>query len=310
MRVPARTAVRGLALTAALLTLEAVPFAPAHAASAAGAGLHASDVLKDIRYLSSDKLEGRLTGEPGSEMAMRYIAERFARAGIVPAGDSGTYFQYFQATVGVRLGDGNTLAISAGGADSTFHVTDDFLPFAFSDTGTVDAPVVFAGYGITAPDLHYDDYAGLDATGTIVLILRHEPRENDSTSVFNGRAMSQYADFRMKLMTARQHGAAGVLVVTDPLNHAGDDDDLVTLGSAEGFGGGDVPAAHTKRRIGEWMARAAGADLLTLQTAIDSTMTPHSAALAGVRAALHIALVKDRGRVTNIAGILRGAYPV
>jgi hypothetical protein len=278
-----------------------------------GADIHAADVLADIRYLASDALEGRMTGEPGAEKAMRYIAAQFRRAGLTPAGDGGTYLQHFEATTGVHLGDGNSLRIAIGderlAQDSSFAVNEDFIPFAFSDTGSVQAPVVFAGYGITAPELHYDDYAGVDVHGAVVLLLRHEPRERDSTSVFDGRRLTQYADFRFKLMTARNHGALGALIVTDPLNHSGEEDDLVSLQSAEGFGGGAVPAVHMRRRIAEWMLHASGQSLADLQALIDSTTTPHSTALRNVTATLHVALVKDRRSVANVAGVLRGSNP-
>ncbi len=266
-------------------------------------------ILRDIRYLASDELGGRMTGEHGSDLAARYIEKQFRAAGLEPAGDSGSYFQRFTATIGVRLADGNALRVRTHAGDSAYAVSADFIPFAFSDTGHVTAPLAFAGYGITAPDLHYDDYAGLDASKKIVLLLRHEPRENDSLSVFNGRANSQYADFRYKLMNARQHGAVGVIVVTDPVNHAVDDDELVTLGSAEGFGGGDIPAVHAKRRIAEWLLATAGLDLARAQSAIDSSMTPHSRDVPGVEVSLDVHLVRERRRVVNVIGRVRGGDP-
>src|SRR5262249_24322107 len=163
---------------------------------------------RDIRYLASDQLAGRMTGEPGAEAAARYIAKQFRAAGLTPAGDSGTYFQNFTATIGVRLAPGNELRVrTRSGDDSTYAVEADFIPSRSSAAGRVSPPLAFAGYGITATDLHYDDYAGFDAAHKIVLLLRHEPRETDSTSVFNGAFNSQYADFRYKLMNARQHGA-------------------------------------------------------------------------------------------------------
>lgn len=276
----------------------------------AGRDIAPAALRADITTLASDTYEGRMTGEPGGEKARAFIEARYKMLGLEPAGDAGGFSQWFDATIGVRLAGDNSLRVHTGSADSSFAVDDAFLPFAFSDTGTVDAGVVFAGYGITAPDHKYDDYAGLDVKDKIVLLLRHEPGERDSASVFNGAKASQYSDFRLKLMTARQHGAAGVLIVLDPLNHAGDDDDLVSLGSAEGFGGGDIPAVYMKQRIASWMAQAAGGDLRGWQRAIDSTMTPQSRVLDGVTVRMHVGLVKDRRHVANVVAVLPGSDPV
>ncbi len=287
------------------------PAAPSWRAHAeAGRDITPAELRTDIGVLASDDYEGRMTGEPGGEKGRAYVEARYTALGLTPAGDGSGFSQWFDATVGVHLAGQNLLQVRAGGADSSFVVDDAFMPFAFSDTGTVDAGVVFAGYGISAPDLHYDDYAGLDVKDKIVLLLRHEPRERDSTSVFNGRKASQYSDFRLKLMTARQHGAAGVLIALDPLNHAGEDDDLVSLGSAEGFGGGDIPALYMKQRIAAWMARGAGGDLAAWQAAIDSAMTPQSKALDGVHVRLHVGLAKDRRHVANVVAVLPGSDPV
>jgi hypothetical protein len=296
VRLLRRTLACVAGLIVALDALAADPYAP-------------DQLLRDITYLASDELGGRMTGERGSELAARYIEKAFRGAGLEPAGDSGSYFQHFMATVGVRLENGNSLRVRTAAGDSTYVVSADFIPFAFSDTGHVSAPVLFAGYGITAPDLEYDDYAGVDASNKIVLLLRHEPGENDSTSVFNGLLFSQYADFRYKLMNARQHGAVGVLMVTDPLNHAGMDDDLVPLGSAEGFGGGDIPAVHAKRRIAEWLLASAGLDLARAQVAIDSSLTPQSREIPGVEVEMRVVLQRERRHVKNVIGRLAGKDP-
>ena len=80
--------------------------------------------------------------------------------------------------------------------------------------------MVFAGYGITAPELGYDDYAGIDVTGKVVLIFAHEPQENDEHSVFNGKGNTRYANATYKALNAQRHGAIGILSMTDPNNHA------------------------------------------------------------------------------------------
>src|SRR5204863_6340713 len=89
---------------------------------------------------------------------------------------------------------------------------------AFATETTVKGPVMFAGFGITAPELRYDDYAGLDARGKIVLVFNHEPQEDDARSIFNGKGNTRYANTRAKMTNAARHGAVALLIMPDP-NH-------------------------------------------------------------------------------------------
>ena len=102
-----------------------------------------------------------------------------------PPGKS--YLQPFPVTTDAALGKANRFHITEDGHTVTLHCPDDFVPFNFSETGPLAGAVVFAGYGITAPEYSYDDYAGLDVKGKIVLVLRHEPQESDAKSVFEGK---------------------------------------------------------------------------------------------------------------------------
>jgi aminopeptidase YwaD len=140
-----------------------------------------------VRYLASDPLKGRATGSPELEKAAQYIQQQFAAAGVKPIPGQG-YQQEFQAATGARLNRNNQLRATVNGKLSTFDANKGFIPFAFSSSGVGPAaPVIFAGYGITAAEQKYDDYAGLDVKDKYVLILRHEPQENDAASPFNGR---------------------------------------------------------------------------------------------------------------------------
>ena len=125
-------------------------------------------------------------------------------------------------TTDAALGKANRFQFTEDGRTTTLHCPDDFVPFNFSQTGPLSGAVVFAGYGITAPEYHYDDYAGLDVKGKIVLVLRHEPQESDAKSVFEGKTYTQHAQFAAKATNAKMHGAAGVILVTDRANHPGD----------------------------------------------------------------------------------------
>jgi len=138
--------------------------------------------LAHVKYLASPELKGRATGSPELEKAADYIASQFQSFGVKPVPAS-TYQQAFTTTVGAHLGAANRFQTNA----VTLPLRDGFIPFSFSSSGTVSAPVVFVGYGITANEYHYDDYAGVDVKDKIVLLVRHEPQENYEKSVFLGK---------------------------------------------------------------------------------------------------------------------------
>jgi hypothetical protein len=262
----------------------------------------------DIERLAADSLEGRLTGSSGADRAALYLAGRFRTIGLEAAGDSAGYFQPFTATTGLRLGEGNRLVFHFSDRDTALAPGSDFLPLSFSGNGGVEADVVFAGYGITAPEHGWDDYAGVNAKGRIVLAFRHEPGERDSTSVFDGVRLSKHADLRAKLGNAREHGAVGFLVVTDPLNHGDEEDDLLELSLTQGTGEGQIFAAHVTQRAAALLFAALGEDPLRLQTTIDRE-GPRSAPIPGVRVSLAADVRRERKRVSNLLGRVPGTDP-
>jgi hypothetical protein len=222
---------RGLGL---LLPLAALAFAPAQ--------IDPKAYLAHIRYLASPELKGRATGSPELEKAASYIAGQFKSFGLKPAsglksGDAKNYELPFTVTINAHLGPDNHLNVEDAGAKTEFNASRDFIPFSFSSSGKLSGAVVFAGYGITAPNLHYDDYDGLDVKDKIVLILRHEPQEADEKSVFDGKELTSNANLAIKAANAKAHGARGVILVNDVAAHVDnktDADKLVDLGRDEG----------------------------------------------------------------------------
>ena len=134
---------------------------------------------KNVTYLASPELKGRATGSPELEKAASYIASQFRSFHLKPV-DGKNYELSFPADIGARLGTNNKLTLEENGHKESLKASEDFLPLSMSTTGKLSAGVVFAGFGITAKDKNYDDYAGLDVTGKLVLILRHEPQENNA----------------------------------------------------------------------------------------------------------------------------------
>src|SRR5947207_5605398 len=169
--------------------------------------LSASRYLEHVKYLASDELKGRGDGSPELDKAADYIASQFRLWGLRPMGDNNSYFQNFEITTGAEVGPKTGLELNG----TNLKINEDFVPISFSNTAEFDGPVVFAGYGITAPELHYDDYQGIEAAGKIVVVLRHQPQEMDDKSPFNGGEARQHAAFINKAINAKQHGARGVI---------------------------------------------------------------------------------------------------
>jgi hypothetical protein len=285
-------------------------------------GIRAAELWRHVSYLASDSLAGRETGRPGVRKAERYIAREFKRVGLSPLPGREDYWVDFTLYRSGYAADGTSLAIDLGGRSKHGRAGIDFRPFPFSDEGVVEAPVVFVGYGITAPEHAYDDYGGIDVAGKIVLMLRHEPGEADPDSSFDGAASSRHARFTTKAGNAREHGAVGMLLVTDPLHH-GPDEDLRLDGalsltrpeepnsetdatSAEPF-----LAVHVGQQLASKIAASAGHTLETLQRAVDGGAPAADFAMDGVRA--RIAVERSASTVAvparNVAGFLEGRDP-
>jgi len=268
--------------------------------------------LDDVKYLASDELKGRGTGTPGLEMAGEYIAGKFREAGLQPVA-SGDWFQPFSVTTDAKLGDGNELVwewedeAEGESEEESLEFEEEFIPLNFSSAGSYSGQVVFAGYGITAPEYNYDDYAGLDVQGKFVLLLRHEPQENDDDSVFAGDVYTEHSQLASKATNAKLHGALGVLMVNDPYHHDASDGELTDFEGSAGPGDAGIPFVHVEADVvREWMWLA-DEDLDSIERGIDEDLVPESFAFPQ---ALDVELVTDLTRdpatVRNVVGYIPG----
>ena len=173
--------------------------------------VEADRILEHIKFLSSDELQGRANGSAGLERAGDYIAASFKIAGLQPAGQNGDWFQPFELVAGVTAGDENTLAVTMRGRAVRLTLGESYFPIAATPSKTVtalkDVPVVFAGYGISAPAFEYDDYKGLDVKGKAVLVFSHEPQERRADSRLNGTRPLRETTLYAKALAARTRGA-------------------------------------------------------------------------------------------------------
>lgn len=177
---------------------------------------------KHVAYLASDELRGRDVGTEGLELAAQYIARAFEQAGLEIDLFDGTPFQTFNIPLGVAVGAAanNRLTLSRQQPGDepqtiTYRLDEAFRPLGIGGSGSAAGPLVFAGYGITAPELAFDDYAGIDANGAVVMMIRKEPSGTEADKKFNGPQNTRHAYFETKIKNAAEHGAVAVLLVND-----------------------------------------------------------------------------------------------
>ena len=185
------------------------------AAQKAMNAIDAEKIRATVKYLSDDKLEGRGTGQKGGDMAADWIAAQFKSYGLTPAGDSGTYFLNIEF-YGVTTDPKQTrfAFVPKSGAEIALKFLDDYVAtdLAHEEKSEIDAPIVWVGYGIHAPEYNWDDYKGVDVKGKVLLMLVNEP-PSDDPNFFKGRALTYYGRWTYKYEEAARRGAVGVVLV-------------------------------------------------------------------------------------------------
>lgn len=183
------------------------------------------NLLQDIKYLASDELEGRGVGSKGLDLAADYIRDQFLKAGLNVTSVKGGAFQTFDMTVGASLGTPNTVQlVGPEGKLLDLKLDADFVPLSFGGSGPFEGELVFCGYGIDAPDKKYDDFAGIDIKGKVVILMRRVPQQGNIPAPFGGPhgGISSHGDLTTKVSNAFGKGAAAVLFVNDPFSGRSD----------------------------------------------------------------------------------------
>jgi len=283
--------------TALAVACATAPAPPARPPEPPEPALDAARARAEVGWLADPARTGRGTGTDGNAAAASWIADRFREVGLEPAFPDG-YEQGFEAPFRATLRSGNSLAVGA----RTLALGEAWLPFGFSDDGTVEGEVVWAGYGITASELGYDDYAGLDVKGRVVLVAQDFPREQDPASPFRDPRHFRFSEWRHKAMNARDHGAAGAIMVRDAWNHSGPDTLPPWKGQIASRAG--IPAARATASA----LSAADVDVAALAAPGQVDGKPHSRAL-GVKATLTVSVEHERARTRNVAALLAGSDP-
>ncbi len=267
-----------------------------------------AEMKEHVTILAGPEYAGRGTGQEGLEKAAEYVAREFRALGLAPGGEADTYFQPFVLTRQDLAGEP---VLSIDGEERTWRQGADFFPFPFGAGGDVaGAPVVFAGYGISAPEAGWDDYAGLDVAGKVVLVLRHAPREGmpDAPSLD-----PSLGHFETKYRQALGRGAVAFLFVTDPNRHQPPEPvryGFPAIGrfAADGEDPG-VPALYLTNELAERIVQRCGETLSALQSRMDDSLSPVSFEVPGTRVSIHLPLVKGTVEVRNVLGVLPGRDP-
>lgn len=271
------------------------------------AGLSSDEYLGYVKFLASEDMKGRATGSPELERAAAYIAGHFQKSGLKPL-HADSYFQDFEVTTSARLGSQNQLAVSVEQRrKKSLKFQTEFVPLNLSSAGNISGQVVFAGYGITAPEYNYDDYAGIDVKDRIVVLLRHEPQEFDDKSVFDGKVYTAHSQIFSKAANAKMHGAKAVLMVNDIAAHATDADELEKFGSTAGPANAGIGFVQVKAEAVEKWLELAHKNLESIESEIDKDLHPRSFALPGsLRVDLKVDIQRDVQTVHNVGAYFPG----
>ncbi len=292
-----------LCLLALLLGVPTLPAAAEEAGPGFSVDILEQDLRKRLAWLAADERKGRDTISAEAVTASNWIAEQWQAMGLRPKGTDG-WFQPFIVPQPI-LKDGNVLDVQVGGDEVSYDVEKDWNPFSVSRTAEVEGEVVFAGYGITAPEprFDHDDYEGVDVKGKIVLIFRKNP----------GWREARHAGFMTKLANARKHGAAAVLLCNNPatVKQNGGKDVIghwsASLGAPSGSA--PIPYAFISQEIAERLLEPTGKSLDALETALRKE-GPQSVLLENAHVKLRTAMATTKeANARNVVGFLPGRDP-
>ena len=305
-RFPPRTRRRAINVTLAVLFATLVSLAPRPWLLSGQEPTAADELLAHAKYLAAPERSGRGIGTPGLAAARDYIAAEFVKYGLLPGGDNNSYLQSFTVAVGVQVKEPSSLAL---GREPALRLHEEWVPLGLSSTAHVEGEAAFAGYGITAKDYGYDDYAGIDVQGKIVVVLRYEPPPKNSQSPFRKSPdFSAHAALRTKANNAREHGAVGMILV-DMDSRSEPKNELMSLRSSLWRTGNSLVAAQIKRQVADKWFAALGLSLKDLKEKIDRDERPASLPLPGAKLAVQVSLEEERERAENVVAMLPGKEP-
>ena len=278
-------------------------------------------VTFDIEYLASDELGGRKPGTPEMKLSEDHIIKAYREAGLVDPTGTGKYMQTLE--VGGRRnrvaeGSASLILTSPDGDEVTLSEGEQYSLLLGRKEFDVSSGLAFVGYGINAEDeLNFNEYDGIDVKGKVVVMIRREPQQKMPESVFDGEELTEWAYIETKADSAREAGAAAILLVNDSVTAEEEGDDLLP---ADQFGddNGSVPFMHIKRaEFNEMLAKtpvvtAAGNKLKTIsaiEAQLDEELEPLSQTMKGWKVSTKGNFASGRIKTSNIIGVIEGEGP-
>lgn len=273
----------------------------------------------DIEYLASEELEGRGVETKGIDLAADHIIAAFEAAGLKPGLPGGTWRQTFSITLGkTQIDDQTTLKFTSAEGKTRNIAVGTFQPLQRGTSGSASGELFFAGYGIDSEEDGYNDYAGVDVTGKIVLMIRREPRQGQDGDAFAGKETSSHSYIDRKLSLARDHGAAGIVFVNDPFTASTPSKDELSDPSGFGTKDGGIPFVHVRLSIIDSLLAASPltaevdgqtVQLRSIQEAadhIDATLQPISQPVQGWTSDVVTKFDSKSVEAHNVVGVLEG----
>lgn len=255
-------------------------------------------LTRHIHYLASDELAGRLAGTAGAEKAAAYIAREFQRYGLSAGGPTPSSLQPFTFIAGIELGATNRLTV----ANEPLELKQDFMPVSFSLSGDFEGTAVFAGHGISAAGLKYDDYQNLNVKDQFVFVLRYGPEGNNPHGQFQ-----RYHALRYKALTAREKGARAIVFIDDEEQFS--KSTLSKLRYDADFADSGIAALSISLPKARERFRLHGLDLDAVKKEIAQSKKPVVRDLPSIQIAFHGELRKVVRATANVVGVLQGHDP-
>jgi hypothetical protein len=265
------------------------------------------DIEENVKYLASPELKGRKPGTEGIEKAASFIEDKFKKYGL--KGINGQYRQEFEITTGKQLTSSNEISFNVivpkpgvpiekvKPITKKWEVEKDYLPFGFSSNGVAEGEMVFCGYGITAKDLNYDDYDGVDVEGKIVVLLSDSPDGESKSGDF-----TKYSNHRYKISNAKTHKVAGIIFVNiqgDSANvfHKLEDD-------ASSSDAGIIAVIANRVQMDKFFPNSS--KLFPSESEINSTKKPKSFIIPNATCKISVNLENKTEKTHNVFGVLEG----
>lgn len=299
--------------------LASVLLAPFLLAQSDADAIHEASLKADVYFLSAPEMAGRKTASHESRIAANYIASEFLRLGLKPLGDDGTYYQSYDLTQAAQDNEHTSLTVRLGAQEKSYQLGHDFDLFWVTQTTnptTASGKVVFLGYGIDAPEYGYNDLAGIDLHGKIVILLPHEPQERDPASKFKGAWHTYHAYSQWKYEEIRKAGAAGILEVIEknphrppaPSSAPRQDWFPEAIDSLPEYW--DLPVFSITEEVADELLASSEKNVSELRREIDAHLQPHSFELKDVSATMRKSYTNLHVvKAANVLGLLEGSDP-